>query len=388
MRPILWLTLLIGFAAFFIDRHGGELRKAAGLIVRGDPRWVLAMIATQVMSLALVTGKWRMLLARVGAQLPAQTVLGAYLRRHLISTVLPIGGPAGLVHFMRDLGKHRVSSGTILHASMLASLVNQAALALYLITALGWLAIAGRATGTMLIAAILMTALVLACTAAFSFVLKRGELPQALNKRLPAKVTKPIADIRANGFRLRDIATALPFAIMVNIASIALLAGALMVVGQHPALTIILSARVAATISGMMLPVMQGGGAVEALPGRRAPRRRRSAAGGGGRHGPLPHRPGLDPDRPRRRRDDAVGPPCGDLRPTRPGPPQPGHRPAGRHPANRRRRRRLLHAPLTGSLVVLVFGFSVFGFRFSVFGFRFSVFGKELTGYRLLTTVC
>jgi uncharacterized membrane protein YbhN (UPF0104 family) len=261
--PFLWLTLLIGFAAFFIDRHGGELRKAAGLIVRGDPRWVLAMIATQLMSLALVTGKWRMLLARVGAQLPAQTVLGAYLRRHLISTVLPIGGPAGLVHFMRDLGKHRVSSGTILHASMLASLVNQAALALYLITALGWLAIAGRATGTMLIAAILMTALVLGCTAGFSFILKRGELPQVLSKRLPAKVANSVADIRANGFHWRDIAMALPFAILVNVASIALLAGALMVVGQHPALTIILSARVAATISGWMLPVMQGGGAVE-----------------------------------------------------------------------------------------------------------------------------
>ena len=261
--PILWLIFLTGFAAFFINRHGGELRKAAGLIVRGDPRWVLAMVATQLLSLALVTGKWRMLLGRVGAHLPAQTVLGAYLRRHLISSVLPLGGPAGLVNFTRDLGKHDVSGGKVLHASMLASLVNQAALALYLIAALGWLAIAGRATGTILIAAIFMTALVLSCTGAVSILLKRGEIPHWLDKRLPVRLAKPIADIRANGFRLRDIATALPFAILVNIASIALLAGALLVVGQHPAITIILSARVAATISGMMLPVMQGGGAVE-----------------------------------------------------------------------------------------------------------------------------
>lgn len=260
---LLWLTFLIGFLAFFLNQHGADLRNAVGLIVRGDPRWAFVMIVMQLSTVALVTGKWRMLFRRLGVYLPAQTVLGAYLRRHLIGTVVPLGGPAGLVHFVRDLGKHRVSSGTVLHASVLASLVNQVAFALYLVAALAWLAISGKATGTVLIATIVVAALVIAAFVSVSVLLKRAELPRVLTDRLPARVLKPISEIRANGVRFHHIALALPFAIAVNIAGVALLAVALMVVGQHPVITTVLSARVASSISGLMLPVMQGGGAVE-----------------------------------------------------------------------------------------------------------------------------
>jgi uncharacterized membrane protein YbhN (UPF0104 family) len=260
---LLWLTFLLAFLTFFLRQHGPELRSAAGLVVRGNPRWAFVMVIMQLTSVALVTGKWRMLFRRLGSHLPAQTVLGAYLRRHLIGTVIPLGGPAGLIHFVRDLGKHRVSSGTVLHASMLASLVNQVAFVLYLVGALAWLAIAGQATGTVLIATIVVTALVIAAFISVSVLLKRAELPRFLTNRLPTRVLKPISEIRANGVRFHYIALALPFAIAVNVAGVALLAVALMVVGQHPAITTVLSARVASSISGLILPVMQGGGAVE-----------------------------------------------------------------------------------------------------------------------------
>ena len=56
---------------------------------------------------------------------------------------------------------------------------------------------------------------------------------------------------------------ALPYAFGVNIAGLAMLAASLQAVGQHPSVTTILAARVAASVTMLILPVFQGAGAVE-----------------------------------------------------------------------------------------------------------------------------
>ena len=261
---LLWLAILTTFVVFFLSRHGGELRRAGELIADGNPRWAMLMILTQFAVLAMVTGKWRTVFVQLGVQLPTAALFRAYLRRHFIGAMLPLGGPAGLVHFIRDLDRHRVSCHTVLHASLLASIVNQVAFVLYLIPALTWLALAGNVTGLMLIAAA-GAVLIIPVTAGALFILIRGGwMPRVLAKRLPARVSKGIDDMRAEGFRIADFVFAVPYAIGVNLAGVALLAVALHAIGQEPAFTTVLTARVAASVAGAVLPVFHGAGAVEA----------------------------------------------------------------------------------------------------------------------------
>ena len=74
-------------------------------------------------------------------------------------------------------------------------------------------------------------------------------MPRVVADRLPARIAKGIADMRAEGFRISDFLSAVPYAIAVNLAGVALLAVALHAIGQDPAFTTVLTARVAASVA-------------------------------------------------------------------------------------------------------------------------------------------
>jgi phosphatidylglycerol lysyltransferase len=256
--------LLVVLAAAFLMRSGSELRRAAPMVASADPRWVMAAMASQVVILALITGKYRMLFTRLGAQVNPLIVARAHLRRHLVSTLVPFGGPAGLTRFVRDLGAHQVNAGTVIFASLLATLVNEVAFALFLLPVLGWLAVAGRATGPMVAAVVALGAIVVAGVSGAIAVLRRGKLPANIAARIPARITLSIAEARMHDIRAVDVAAAVPFALAVNVAGVAILVASLGAVGQHPTMTTILAARVVASLVGLLIPVFHGAGAVEA----------------------------------------------------------------------------------------------------------------------------
>src|SRR5206468_11262724 len=108
--------------------------------------------------LGVIAGKYRALFTRLGEPLATTVLVRAHLRRHVVSTLIPLGGPAGLARFVRDLGTHNVGANTVVYASVLASMVNEIAFGLVLVPVLAWLALAGRATAPMVGAAAVMGA--------------------------------------------------------------------------------------------------------------------------------------------------------------------------------------------------------------------------------------
>jgi uncharacterized membrane protein YbhN (UPF0104 family) len=261
-RTLLWLIVLGTFASLFLLHSGGELKDAMPVVLGANPFWVVIALAIQLLMLCLVAGKYWVLMNRLHGPLPPTTLARAHLRRHFVSTTLPLGGPAGLVSFVRDMARVQVCASKAVAVSIRASMVNQVAFVLYLIPALGWLALAGKLSTAMALAfgGILVLA-VLGLTIAV--LLLRSKTTPALVRRLPARVVTGLEEIRAHGIRPGDIASGVPFAFLVNIASLLMLASSVWASGHNPGLTTILATRVVATLAMAALPIFQGMGVME-----------------------------------------------------------------------------------------------------------------------------
>jgi phosphatidylglycerol lysyltransferase len=187
----------------------------------------------------------------------------AHLRRHVVSTLIPLGGPAGLATFVRDLGTHNVGANTAVYASILASMVNEIAFGLVLFPVLAWLALAGRATAPMVAAAAVLAAVVAGGLGGLAVLLRRGALPRAFGDRVPRRALAFLAEVRDHGIRPRDLLRPLPFALGVNACGAVMLTASLWAVGQRPTPTTILAARTIASLAALLLPFLHGAGAVE-----------------------------------------------------------------------------------------------------------------------------
>jgi uncharacterized membrane protein YbhN (UPF0104 family) len=244
-------------------RHGAEVVRGLGAIAQSDPKWALVVMAAQLCTITLITMKYRTLFGRLGVHIPPVTMARAYVRRHFIGIVLPFGGPVGLVQFVKDLGRQRVRSSTVLTGSLMATIVNEISFFLFLIPAVAWLAIAGRVTTMMAIGLLTLGTIVAVVLTFLLTMIFRGSVPPWLSTRLPVRIMASIDDIQSHQFGLRDIAAGIPFALGVNLAGLLMLAASLQAVGQHASMTTLLVARVAASLAILALPVFQGAGAVE-----------------------------------------------------------------------------------------------------------------------------
>jgi uncharacterized membrane protein YbhN (UPF0104 family) len=255
--------VLAASVGWFVMRHGSEVAHGLAAIAQSDPKWALAVIAAQIGTITLITMKYRTLFGRLGVHVPPVAMARAYIRRHFLGIVLPFGGPVGLVQFVKDLGRQQVRSATVLTGSLMATIVNEISFFLFLIPVVAWLAIAGRVTSVMAVGLITLGTIVAVVLTFLLTMIFRGSVPAWLSARIPDRIMAGIDDIQSHQFGLRDIAAGIPFALGVNVAGFLMLAASLQAVGQHPSVTTLLVARVAASLAILALPVFQGAGAVE-----------------------------------------------------------------------------------------------------------------------------
>lgn len=262
-RSIVWIAVVPLLVGLFVRRSGSDLSRALPVIAGADARWVMAALTIQIGMLTLIAGKYRVIMTRLGVSLSAATLARAHLRRHLVSTLVPVGGPAGLMNFVRDLGRHRIAASTAVYGSFLASVVNEVAFALFLAPVLAWLAIAGRASPAMLTSVAGLFVIIVTGIGSAILVSRVPRIRAALQNHLPARFAEGVADALKHGVKPRDLASAIPYALGVNVCGVAMLTFSLWAVGQHPSLTTILTARVVASVTMLLVPMWQGAGAVE-----------------------------------------------------------------------------------------------------------------------------
>jgi uncharacterized membrane protein YbhN (UPF0104 family) len=184
--PYLWLFLILGLAIFFSLSQKTELFRIRDTVLNAQGGWIVALIGLEIIILGLVAGTYRSLLGKLGHNVKFDTLVGVHLKRVVIGTVTPVGGPSSMLVFVHTLRNRGVKPADALLAVSIKSVIGNIAFLILLIPVLFvqepsvWL-IAG--TGGLIL-------LVAAMAGILTLALRSAKPPHWILSRIPRKGLK------------------------------------------------------------------------------------------------------------------------------------------------------------------------------------------------------
>jgi uncharacterized membrane protein YbhN (UPF0104 family) len=257
------LTLfVVGSTVLFLAQSHGEIRQAARGVIRADPRWVAFTLSIQLVAIALIAVKYRLLLRRLGYRLPTMATARMHVRRHAVSSVLPFGGASSLVTFARDLGRYGVAAEDAAFTAGLSSLVSEIAFAMFLLPVLAGMVVTGEVTGPMLVGSLVMLVVTAALVVTLLLVSRLGAA-SPLRRRLPSRLLGIMERAGGHGVGPRDLVAPVALNLGVNVVGVITLYASCRAVSATPSPWTIVVGRMIGSVFMLVAPFMQGAGAVE-----------------------------------------------------------------------------------------------------------------------------
>lgn len=257
--PYLWLALVLGLAVYFGLSQKAEMVRIRDTITGARFEWILALVGLEVVILALVAWAYRSLLGKLGHQVRLDTLVGVHLKRVVVGTVTPVGGPSSVLIFVHALKNRGVRPADALLAVSIKSVIGNIAFLILLLPVL-----LVQEPSPLLMAGTGGLILIVAVTAAvLGLALRSAKPPAWFLARLPRKGLKFLAQIRRHDISIPALGG--PFAIMMatKLAGVLMLAIALRAVGHESDIQVPLMAYVVGMVFLMVAPVFQGIGVVE-----------------------------------------------------------------------------------------------------------------------------
>ncbi len=236
-----------------------EMIRIRDTVLSARFEWVAALIGLEIVILALVAGAYRSLLKKLGHSIRLNTLVGVHLKRVVVGTVTPVGGPSSVLIFVHALRSRGVRPADALLAVSIKSVVGNVAFLLLLLPVLFV-----QEPTPLLIAGTAGLVLLVAGTAALlGMALRSTKPPRWFLSRLPRKGLRFLAQIRRHHISIPTLGG--PFAIMMatKLAGVMMLYFALQAVGHSPDIRVPLMAYVVGMVFLMVAPVFQGIGVVE-----------------------------------------------------------------------------------------------------------------------------
>jgi uncharacterized protein (TIRG00374 family) len=254
---LLW-SFVICIAIFLIHERS-QLIRGADALTSSSPRWLGVMIGVQVMALVVGAVTYQVVLRRLGHHLRLRSLAALHLRRKVVGTIAPVGGPASVYVLVRGLGRHGVSSEDALFATGLRSLSGYLAfvsllLPIVLLSKPGGLALASGAVAIGVLAVIV---------AAVTVVMGNDSRHQRLTARAPQRLTNLLLRARSHEIRPRDLARPTALALAGHLTNIFTMYVAILAVGHTPSISSVLLAYTVGAVFMTLMPVFQGIGVVE-----------------------------------------------------------------------------------------------------------------------------
>lgn len=257
--PYLWLILIFGLAIFFGLNQKAEIFSIRDAIFGADRRWLLALVGLEVVILILVAGTYRSLLGKLGHHIKLDTLVGVHLKRVVVGTITPVGGPASMLVFLHTLRNRGVRPVDALLAVSIKSVIGNIAFLILLLPVLfvqepSPLLIAGTA-GLVLVVAVM--------AAILGLTLRSTKPPNWFLSRLPRKGLKLLAQVRLHDISVPGLAG--PFALMMatKLAGVLMLFFSLRAVGHNTDFSVPLMAYVVGMVFLLVALVFNGIGFVE-----------------------------------------------------------------------------------------------------------------------------
>ena len=255
----IWLALVLFFAIWFGWRQQAEIHRIWDLLLNAEPTWIAALVAIEVVILALVATTYRSLLMRMGHQVGFSSLLNVHLQRVVVGTVTPVGGPSSMVIFVHRLRQRGVRPADALLTVSIKSVIGNFAFLLLLIPVLfvqkpSTLLLAG--TGALVLLVISMGWLLW-------MALGGRKPPRWLIRRLPRKALRFLAEIRTHKISAGQLVRPFLYMFATKLGGAVMLFVALRAVGQSPDIQVPLMAYVVGMVFLLVAPVFQGIGIVE-----------------------------------------------------------------------------------------------------------------------------
>jgi uncharacterized membrane protein YbhN (UPF0104 family) len=253
---VLWFLFFGVLAIVFGVRQRGEMSDIWQTLREADPRWVALTLAIQSTMVVLIAGSYGVALGRLGHRLRLPALVAVHLQRVVAGTLTPLGGPASVYVYVRNLGGRGVATDDALLSIAVRTFAAYAAFLLLLAPALAL----GDPTGVTLGGA----AFLLVAFAAGLVVIWRVTRPGAAPARwLPRRFAQFVARVREHGMGARDFARPFGFGVAIYSLGACALFVCLHAVGVDASARTALVGYVVGTLFTIVAPFFAGVGIVE-----------------------------------------------------------------------------------------------------------------------------
>ncbi len=256
---LLWLLLLLILAVVFVLRERAQLARITTVLHDADGHWVAGAVAIELGIIALTGVTYQVLLRRLGHQMAWLPLAGVHLRRVLVGTVTPVGGPPSLYVLVRSLARGGVPAEDALLAAGLRSATGYGSFLLVLLPAVS----VSHPTRPVLMAAIGLSVVFLAVVSGLAWLLRNPRVPHRWEARLPQRVRAFASRTRRHRLAMSDLRRPFGLALAIRLGGAAMLYASLRAVGENPPMTTALIAYVVGLLFLLIAPVFGGIGVVE-----------------------------------------------------------------------------------------------------------------------------
>jgi uncharacterized membrane protein YbhN (UPF0104 family) len=253
---VLWFVVFGALALVFGLRQRGELSDIWQTLTNADPRWVALTLVIQLGMVALIAGSYGVVLTRLGVRLRLPALVAIHLQRVVAGTLTPLGGPASVYVYARNLGGRGVSADDALLSIAVRTFAAYAAFLLLLAPAL---ALGDPTPVTLGGAAFLLAAFAVGLVGIWR-VTRVGAEPA---RWLPARFAQFVRRVREHGMGARDFVRPFLFGMAIYLAGACALFVCLHAVGVPASPRTALVGYVVGTLFTIVAPFFSGIGIVE-----------------------------------------------------------------------------------------------------------------------------
>ncbi|MCO5177266.1 MAG: flippase-like domain-containing protein [Thermomicrobiales bacterium] len=253
----IWLTLFLGLTVAFISRQRSEIQQIGTALSAADSRWLVGLLAFQVITLALAGLTYKVILRRLGHDVRLHELVDLHLQRHVVGTLTPVGGPASIYVLIRNLGRRGIPADDALLTTTLRSATGYASFVLLLVPTF----LVHRPSGIALVGAAILLGMLIVLLTAITLLLRSGR--HGLPRLLPERLTAFVDNARHFQICPRDLLAPFGVGLLYNLANAAGLFIALRAMHQDVSPVVVLVGFTAGTMFSLVAPVFQGIGLVE-----------------------------------------------------------------------------------------------------------------------------
>lgn len=256
---VLAVVVLAICATVFVISGRGELADAGRLLASISPIWIGVLAGLQLVVLSVAATTYQLIFKRLGYSLGWFELLEIHLRRVVIGTITPLGGPASLYVFVRSLGQRNVPGCDALITATTRSSMGLVAFFILLVPAL----LLQRPSGIILIAAGVLSVSLATFLVLGVLLLRGNSLPFGIDEWAPAVAIEFIQTARSHSLRSIDLVPPMLLGAISHVSTATMLYAALHAVGHPASVSTVVIGYVIGKLFFMMAPFFQGVGFVE-----------------------------------------------------------------------------------------------------------------------------